>query len=75
MLGNVWEWCEDVYNSSYEGLPTDGTANTLRGDTSRIFRGGSWQNASTLLRSAYRNKYQPNTRFFFIGFRVVARRK
>ncbi|MDB9398545.1 bifunctional serine/threonine-protein kinase/formylglycine-generating enzyme family protein, partial [Microcystis aeruginosa CS-567/02-A1] len=25
MHGNIWEWCQDIYNSSYQGAPIDGT--------------------------------------------------
>ena len=43
--GNVWEWCEDIYNSSYSNLPADGSANMSVGDSSkRVLRGGSWDN-------------------------------
>ena len=26
MLGNVWEWTQDCWNSNYSGAPTDGSA-------------------------------------------------
>jgi sulfatase modifying factor 1 len=26
MLGNVWEWTQDCWNTTYSGAPTDGTA-------------------------------------------------
>lgn len=26
MMGNVWEWCEDVFHFDYEGAPSDGSA-------------------------------------------------
>jgi formylglycine-generating enzyme required for sulfatase activity len=72
MHGNVWEWVEDIYQDSYTGLPTDGSANTTRGDSSRrVLRGGSWGSYGNGSRSAFRGGYSPagvNN-----GFRVVAR--
>jgi len=47
MHGNVDEWCEDVWHSSYEGAPTDGSA-WLEGETKipfRVMRGG-WASAT-----------------------------
>ena len=26
MIGNVWEWCEDVFHLNYDGAPADGSA-------------------------------------------------
>lgn len=41
MSGNVWEWTQDCWNTSYHGAPTDGSA-WLSGDcTGRVLRGGS----------------------------------
>ena len=41
--GNVYEWCEDDYHSSYTGAPTDGSAwvDSPRAST-RVLRGGDW---------------------------------
>jgi formylglycine-generating enzyme required for sulfatase activity len=81
MHGNIWEWVEDIFNKDgYAGLPTDGSANTTRGDSSlRVLRGGSWLDRGEHARSAYRNWYTPLVRFAFYGgghgIRVVARPK
>ncbi len=52
MLGNGWEWVADVYHSSYQGAPADGSAWTtidpndpmenVRDGKTRILRGGAW---------------------------------
>ncbi len=74
MHGNVWEWVEDIYNTSgYQGLPTDGSANTSVGDSAfRVLRGGSWYDHGNILRSVSREWVPPANRYSHIGFRVVA---
>ena len=74
MHGNVWEWVEDIWQDSYTGLPTDGSANTTRGDNShRMLRGGSWDDIGYVTRSANRDRFNPTLRNSNFGFRVVAR--
>jgi len=72
MHGNVWEWCQDHWHSSYEGAPTDGSAwLTDNEDSSRILRGGSWILNPRDCRSAYRYSNSPDYRDINLGFRVV----
>ena len=50
--GNVLEWCEDAYHSTYEGAPGDGSAwiDNKRDEVStRVLRGGSWGNDTATL--------------------------
>jgi formylglycine-generating enzyme required for sulfatase activity len=74
MHGNVWEWVEDIWKDNYSGLSVDGSANVSVGDSSlRVLRGGSWNFVGLLLRSAFRNRYAPATRYSNFGFRLVLR--
>jgi formylglycine-generating enzyme required for sulfatase activity/tetratricopeptide (TPR) repeat protein len=72
MHGNVWEWCEDVWHSNYQGAPTDGSPWLGGGDSSyRVVRGGLWNSHGDVCRSAYRSLYRPGDRLHKFGFRVV----
>jgi formylglycine-generating enzyme required for sulfatase activity len=72
MHGNVWEWCADIWHGSYLGAPVNGTAWLDEGDpTRRVLRGGSWNSSPWFLRSAVRNRLEPDFRDDNIGFRVA----
>jgi formylglycine-generating enzyme required for sulfatase activity len=71
MSGNVWEWCEDDWHTSYHGAPTTGEPwiDSPRSHL-RILRGGSWRN-NNYCRSATRadtNQSFPSGR---VGFRLA----
>ncbi|MBD0372520.1 MAG: formylglycine-generating enzyme family protein [Pyrinomonadaceae bacterium] len=73
MLGNVWEWCEDVYHDSYRGAPTDGSAWLAGGDPKyRVLRGGSWIDNAFYCRVNERIRATPDTRQRNSGLRIVA---
>ena len=58
MVGNVWEWCQDWYDS---------------GERTRVLRGGSWLNFPYSLRVAYRHTLTPRNSYGYDGgFRCVA---
>ncbi len=71
MHGNVWEWCEDLWHSNYQGAPTDGSA-WMSGGTSDAhpLRGGSWSLYDNGLRCAYRNWSSTTFRDFDRGLRL-----
>ena len=72
MSGNVTEWCEDDYHSSYNNAPDDGSAwiNDPRDDY-RALRGGTWHFNPTQCRSAVRHYHRPNNLHHGNGFRLV----
>ncbi|MEA5568448.1 formylglycine-generating enzyme family protein [Anabaena sp. UHCC 0399] len=73
MCGNIWEWCEDVYNDSYQSAPTDGSAWLTGSDNNiKLLRGGSWSNDAWDCRSAIRLGIGPANRYLNVGFRIVA---
>jgi formylglycine-generating enzyme required for sulfatase activity len=70
--GNVWEWTLDTWHDTYAGAPTDGSAWTTDGDSSRrVRRGGSWEDRPWACRSAMRNHSLVDSTNDAVGFRVA----
>lgn len=69
--GNVFEWVQDCYADTYAGAPADGSARKESNCSRRVVRGGSWGDEPPWLRSAYRDRYFPDTRHNYIGFRLA----
>ncbi|WP_094226984.1 formylglycine-generating enzyme family protein [Methanolobus psychrotolerans] len=71
MNGNVWEWCEDKWHSSFEGSPVDGSAWKYSTTSLRVDRGGCWSSLSRYCRSALRSANIASDRMGFTGFRLL----
>jgi formylglycine-generating enzyme required for sulfatase activity len=79
MHGNLWEWCQDVYDPrAYAKRPHGWSAcvcedfnPTKREEVSRVMRGGSWNNVASSCRSASRGRRQHSVKGWSRGFRVL----
>lgn len=58
MLGNVWEWCEDLYDAEVYG-------------PYRLFRGGGWSDGARSCMAMNRRRSHPTFAIDDVGFRVA----
>ncbi|SEL87861.1 formylglycine-generating enzyme family protein [Streptacidiphilus jiangxiensis] len=58
MLGNVWDWCWDVYDAEVYG-------------TYRVLRGGGWFDEHWSCRASARRRSHPTFRVDDVGFRIA----
>ena len=69
MHGNVGEWCWDWNGPYAAGEQTDPIG--ITSGAFRVFRGGSWNSSAQFLRSARRSGYNPSSKGYYLGFRLV----
>ncbi len=70
MSGNIREWIQDWYGDYPIGSVTDPTGPST--GSSRVLRGGSWNDHAWICRSAYRYWISPDNRIFSLGFRLAS---
>jgi len=71
MSGNVWEWVNDWYGSTYYSVsPSTNPLGPVTG-ANRVFRGGSWANLTNYVRSSSRGDGTPVYASSAVGFRVA----
>jgi formylglycine-generating enzyme required for sulfatase activity len=58
MLGNVWEWCWDLYDENIYG-------------SYRIFRGGGWSDPARSCLASNRRRSHPSFQIDDLGFRLA----
>ncbi|MCQ2209909.1 MAG: formylglycine-generating enzyme family protein [Paludibacteraceae bacterium] len=68
MSGNVWEWCQDCYDSYPQSCVTDPLCAS---GSRRVLRGGSWINNARICRSSHRDYDFPDYYNFHLGFRLA----
>jgi formylglycine-generating enzyme required for sulfatase activity len=71
MSGNVWEWVNDWYGSTYYASSPSSNPTGPSTGTYRVLRGGSWASDTGGVRSSYRNYYTPDGTGYDVGFRVA----
>ena len=73
MLGNVWEWCEDVWHDDYSSAPANGSPWTADAESQprRCLRGGAWNMNAFRCRSSYRSNDHRELATNRFGLRVA----
>lgn len=69
MLGNVWEWCAEVFGAYPSAAESSGDDIGL--GSRRVGRGGSWLGLARDVRAAARRAYAPGARDVILGFRLA----
>ena len=73
--GYLWEWCTDIGNPDYKGLPTNGGPQTKPANKDRarfrVMRSGSWKDPASRLTCSFRVLVPKTLRDDAVGLRCV----
>jgi cysteine-rich repeat protein len=73
--GNIAEWVEDAYLSSYQTVPNDGSANqpaVSSNNLLKVIRGGSWKHNLSSSNSLIRSGLNRSSQAPYLGMRTAA---
>ena len=71
MTGNVWDWCNDWFDTGYYSVsPYDNPEGPASG-SHRVIRSGCWDFNAGFCRVANRLSNLPDSRSYNLGFRIV----
>ena len=71
MSGNVWEWCQDRYGSSYYSSSPQTNPTGPSSGSYRVLRGGGWNYYAGYCRVSHRSGNYPDNRFSHFGLRLA----
>ena len=71
ILGNVWEWCDDLYLPDHETEMSGQDDRGAGGTPKRVLRGGGWNSYPSIVRPSFRCGYPQAIRSSSIGFRLA----
>ena len=71
MSGNVYEWCNDWYSSSYYTSESQTNPTGPDSGSNRVWRGGSWLTNARYCRVSFRFSYDPTHRSGHLGLRLA----